>query len=65
LSRHNITGSEAFKRGPFILIRKLPPGGRRRRRLRVMVAFVAGLGVATVAGLTAAAMVFGPGLAAG
>lgn len=65
MSRHNITGSEAFKRGPFILIRKLPAGGRRRRRMRVIAAFAAGAGVATVGALIAVGLILGPGLIAG
>lgn len=65
MSRHNITGSEAFRRGPSVQIRTLPPGGRRRRRLRVIVAFAAGAGLATIAALAAAAMILGPGLIAG
>ncbi len=65
MSRHNITGSEAFNRGPSVQIRTLPPGGRRRRRMRVIAAFAAGAGLATLAGLTAAAVIFGPGLLAG
>lgn len=65
MSRHNITGSEAFKRGPFVLIRTLPPGGRRRRRMRVIAAFAAGAGLATIAALATAATLLGPGLIAG
>lgn len=65
MSQHNISGSEAFKRGPFVLIRTLPAGGRRRRRLRIVVAFAAGAVAATAAGLIAAFLAFGPGLAGG
>ncbi len=65
MSQHNISGSEAFNRGPSVMIRTLPAGGRRRRRTRMVVAFSAGVIVATVAGVTAAFLAFGPGLAAG
>ena len=65
MSRHNITGSEAFKRGPSVLIRKLPAGGRRRRRMRVIAAFAAGAGVATLGALIAVGLILGPGLIAG
>ena len=65
LSQHNISGSEAFKRGPFILIRTLPSGGRRRRRMRVILAFAAGATAATVGALIAALTVFGPGITGG
>ena len=53
MSQHNIVGSEAFERAPFVYIRAMRPGGLRRRRARMAVAFVAGavaaLGVGAVA----------------
>jgi hypothetical protein len=63
LSQHNIIGSEAFTRGPMILIRKYRSGGMRRRRARTATAFIAGAGAMLVAGLVGAAVVYGPSLA--
>ncbi|OGN51509.1 MAG: hypothetical protein A2352_09915 [Caulobacterales bacterium RIFOXYB1_FULL_67_16] len=65
MSQHNIIGSEAFTRGPMILIRKYRAGGLRRRRARTATAFLAGAAAMLVAGLAGAVAVFGPGLAAG
>ncbi|GLK47496.1 hypothetical protein GCM10017620_04690 [Brevundimonas intermedia] len=65
MSQHNIIGSEAFTRGPMILIRKYRAGGARRRRARTATAFVAGAAAMLIAGVLGAAAVFGPGLAAG
>jgi hypothetical protein len=65
MSQHNIIGSEAFTRGPMILIRQYRPGGLRRRRARTASAFIAGAAAMLFAGLLGAAAVFGPGLAAG
>ena len=65
MSQHNISGSEAFSRGPQVMIRTLPSGGRRRRRMRVMVAFAAGAAAATLGALAAAFMVFGPSVTGG
>jgi len=59
MSQHNIVGSEAFKRGPFVYIRSLKAGGLRRRRARVAVAFLAGAGVMLAVGAGAAAVAFG------
>lgn len=62
MSQHNIVGSEAFDRRPFVYLRSVKPGGLRRRRARLALAFVAGAGAA-VAGLVVAAVVaFGPAL---
>lgn len=47
------------------MIYKLPAGGRRKRRMRVVAAFAAGAGAATLGALIAAALIFGPGLMAG
>lgn len=63
MSQHNIIGSEAFTRGPMILIRKYRAGGARRRRARSATAFVAGAVAMLVAGLVGAAAVFGPSMA--
>ncbi|MFN6983125.1 MAG: hypothetical protein ACK4NU_14545 [Brevundimonas sp.] len=63
MSQHNIIGSEAFTRGPMILIRKYRAGGARRRRARTATAFVAGAVAMLVAGLVGAAAVFGPNIA--
>lgn len=63
MSQHNIIGSEAFTRGPMILIRKYRAGGARRRRARTATAFIAGAVAMLVAGLVGAAAVFGPSLA--
>jgi hypothetical protein len=49
MSQHNIVGSEAFERRPFVYIRALKPGGLRRRKARTALAFVAGAVVATAA----------------
>ena len=62
MSQHNIIGSEAFDRTPFVIIRQVRPGGMRRRRTRTALAFVAG--AAATAGLIAAAAVLGPALTA-
>lgn len=64
MSQHNIVGSEAFDRRPFVLIRSLKPGGMRRRRARTAMAFLAGAGAMLAAGFLAAALAFGPGLTA-
>lgn len=65
MSQHNISGSEAFDRTPFVIIRSVRTGGMRRRRNRTVVAFAAGAGVAIVGGLITAAVVFGPALSGG
>jgi hypothetical protein len=61
MSQHNIVGSEAFDREPFVLIRSVRNGGMRRRRSRMALAFIAGAAAAVVGGLVAALAVFGPG----
>jgi hypothetical protein len=65
MSQHNIVGSEAFERRPFVYIRALRPGGMRRRRARTAMAFVAGAVVALVGGVVGAVALFGPALGAG
>ncbi len=65
MSQHNISGSEAFDRTPKVYIRKVRTGGMRRRRNRTVIAFLAGAGMAVLAGAIGAVAVFGPSLAAG
>ncbi|MBO9500401.1 hypothetical protein [Brevundimonas sp. A19_0] len=60
MSRHNITGSEAFDRRPFVIVRSVPSGGLRRRRARMALAFVLGIIVALAAVTVALLMVFMP-----
>ena len=62
MSQHNIIGSEAFTRGPSVIIRKYRSGGMRRRRARTAMAFVAGAGAMLAAGAVGAHAVFGAGL---
>jgi len=62
LSQHNIIGSEAFTRGPTVLIRQYRPGGMRRRRAKTAMAFVSGAVAMLALGLVGAAVVFGPSL---
>ena len=59
MSQHNIIGSEAFDRTPFVIIRQVRPGGMRRRRTRTALAFVAG-----AAAISPTAAVLGPALTA-
>ena len=65
LSQHNIIGSEAFTRGPSVIIRKYKAGGMRRRRSKTIATFVAGAGAMLVVGAVAVAAVYGPTLAGG
>ncbi len=65
MSQHNISGSEAFDRSPFVVIRSVRAGGMRRRRNRTAIAFIAGAAAALIGGLVAAAVVFGPSLTGG
>ena len=62
MSQHNISGSEAFNRGPSVHIRQYRPGGMRRRRARTALIFIAGAVAMRVVGLAVAAAVFGPAL---
>ncbi|MBX9615655.1 MAG: hypothetical protein Q8S03_11665 [Brevundimonas sp.] len=62
MSQHNIIGSEAFDRSPFVIIRSVKTGGMRRRQTRTVFAFVAGACAAVVGGVVAAIVAFGPGL---
>ena len=65
MSQHNIIGSEAFDRSPFVIIRSVRTGGMRRRQARTATAFIAGAGVTIVGGIVAAVIAFGPSLAGG
>lgn len=62
MSQHNIVGSEAFGQKAFVYIRMLRPGAFHRRRGRMVLAFIAGAGVA-IAGLAALALAYGPQIA--
>ncbi|MEH6665821.1 MAG: hypothetical protein V7678_13290 [Brevundimonas sp.] len=62
MSQHNIVGSEAFEKAPFVYVRKVKPGGLRRRRARTAVAFLAGAAVAVGLGAVATVLAFGPAL---
>ena len=50
MSQHNIVGSEAFDRRPFVIIRSLRSGGLRRRKARTVMAFMAGAAVMLAGG---------------
>lgn len=63
LSQHNIMGSEAFNRRPFVIIRNLRAGSFRRRKNRSVVAYVVVAVLALSAGAAAAFMALAPGLA--
>lgn len=63
MSRHNITGSEAFKRGPSIAVRRYRPGGMRRKRARTTMTFIIAGALAVVALLIAAIAVLTPAAA--
>lgn len=63
MSQHNIVGSEAFTRGPSVIIRKYKAGVMRRRRSKTIATFIAGAGAMLVVGLITAAAVYGPTLA--
>lgn len=59
MSQHNIIGSEAFTRGPSVIIREYKPGGMRRRRARTAATFFAGAAAMLAVGLVAAAAIYG------
>ncbi len=63
MSQHNIIGSEAFSRTPFIIVRQVKPGGMRRRRARTATAFAAGAAAMLAVGFAAAVAIYGPALA--
>ncbi len=60
MSQHNIIGSEAFTKGPFVIIRGVKSGGFRRRRSRSLVAYAVVAALALSAGAAAAAFALGP-----
>jgi len=60
MSQHRIIGSEAFDRRPFVYIRSYRPGALRRRRGRLVLAFVAGAGAAILAGAAVFALSLAP-----
>lgn len=60
MSQHNIMGSEAFTKGPFVIIRAVKSGGFRRRRSRSVTAYVVVAVVALSAGAAVAAFALGP-----
>ncbi len=60
MSQHNIIGSEAFTKGPFIIIRGVKSGGFRRRRSRSLAAYAVVAILALSAGAAAAAFALGP-----
>ncbi len=62
MSQHNIVGSEAFEKAPFVYIRMVRSGGLRRRKARTLLAFVAGAVVAVGVGALATVLAFGPAL---
>lgn len=62
MSQHNIVGSEAFGKRPFVYIRMLRPGAFHRRKGRTVMAFIAGAGAA-IASLAALALAYGPQIA--
>lgn len=63
MSQHNIIGSEAFNRGPSVLIRQFRSGGIRRRRARTVVAFIAGAVVMLLIAVLGVAGAYGASLA--
>lgn len=63
MSQHNIVGSEAFQRAPFVYIRAVRPGTLRRRRARTAVAFFSGAALAAAVGAGALIVAFGSTLA--
>lgn len=61
--RHNIVGSEAFRKSSGYRVFELKPGGFRKRRSRVVMAFVGGAVAAlAIGGVTAAVLASSAGL---
>lgn len=60
MSQHNIMGSEAFTKGPFVIIRAVKSGGFRRRRSRSITTYVVVAVLALSAGAAVAAFALGP-----
>lgn len=63
MSQHNIIGSEAFDRKPFILVRSYRLGGYRRRRAGTTLAYVIVAAVALIIGAVLVALFMAPQLA--
>lgn len=63
MSQHNIIGSEAFDRKPFILLRSYRMAGSRRRRASTTMAYVVVAVIALLIGAVVAGLVLGPQLA--
>jgi|GEM_PF-156856 len=63
MSQHNIIGSEAFDRKPFILLRSYRMAGSRRRRASTTMAYVVVALIALCIGAIVVALVMGPQLA--
>ncbi|WP_122468100.1 MULTISPECIES: hypothetical protein [Brevundimonas] len=59
--RHNIVGSEAFQKSGAYHVAELKPGGFRKRRARMVMAFVGGALAAVILGGGAVAVVFASG----
>jgi hypothetical protein len=60
LAQHNIIGSEAFGRRPFVILRGVKAGGIRRRRSGSAMAYVIVAILALSAGAAVAAFALGP-----
>ena len=56
MSRHNIVGSEAFQRAPFVYIRNVGRG-RRKSPASIAVTAAAGLGALAATGFLALAAI--------
>ena len=63
MSQHNIIGSEAFDKRPFIIVRSYRMGGSRRRRASTTLAYVIVAAIALLIGAVVVALVMGPKLA--
>lgn len=63
MSQHNIIGSEAFDRKPFVLVRSFRAGAMRRRRASTTLAYMIVAVLALAAGAVAAAIALAPQLA--
>ena len=59
MSQHNIIGSEAFSTRPYVLVRNVR-GGFRRRRSRSLIAYGVVAVLALSAGAAVAAFAMGP-----
>lgn len=63
MSQHNIIGSEAFDRKPFVLVRSYRLGGHRRRRAGTTLAYIVVAAIALLIGAVVVALFLGPQLA--